>query len=106
MTRTYPSYASWAQTQIGRGKLSDFPNPDEKPPEPSQEPKFEVYALGLCYASVCAPKDMPREEVEMRTQWAAPTGIGEGWKVADEPFSGGEANPHDRSCGRHWLLVC
>lgn len=67
--------------------------------------RVNVYSVGMCYASVCAPQDMERDEVERQTNQAHPTGVGP-WHIADEPFHTGEANPHDAGCGNHWLLVC
>jgi len=69
--------------------------------------KANVYSYGLCFASVCAPLDMPEEEVVRQVNLSHPTGLDHGWKKADEPFRTGEPNPFDAGdCGWHWLLVC
>lgn len=67
-----------------------------------------VYAVGLVYASACVPADMPREEVEKQVNLQHPTGVTP-WKIADEPFRSGEANPHpcqDKADHLHYLLSC
>lgn len=68
---------------------------------------FTPYAVGLCYASVCT--DLTDDEATAKLNLTRPTGIEFGWKIADEPFSGGEPNPtpcpDDPSC-RHILFVC
>lgn len=69
-----------------------------------------VYNYGLVCASVCAPKDMPVEEVEHEATAQHPTGLAHGWKKSDDDtFSGGEPNPcecNSDSERRHWLLNC
>ncbi len=74
----------------------------------TEQRTVNVYRNGIVHCSVCAPKDMEREEVERLTNFANPSGTSLGWKVSDEPtFSGGEPNPYDaQDCGRHWLMVC
>lgn len=70
---------------------------------------IDVYAIGLCNASVCAPKDAPLKNVEGAANRASPTGLDHGWEKADGPFKTGEPNPcpcnHDPD-RLHWLLVC
>jgi hypothetical protein len=69
---------------------------------------IELYSVGLCYASACAPGDAGRDDVEMAANRIAPTGIAP-WRVADEPFQDGAANPHaceDDETRKHWLLWC
>jgi hypothetical protein len=66
-----------------------------------------IYSNGVVHCSVCAPADMSREEVERAVNAQNPTGLDTGWKVSDEPFRTGEANPHlAGDCGQHWLMVC
>jgi hypothetical protein len=69
-----------------------------------------VYRFGLCHCSVCAPKNMLREQVETETDLAHPTGLDHGWKISgDETFKGGETNPCrcDQDGERlHYLMVC
>lgn len=69
-----------------------------------------VYTFGIVHCSVCAPKDMPREQVETETNLAHPTGLDHGWKIApDKTFKDGEPNPcpcNDTNDCQHWLMVC
>lgn len=69
-----------------------------------------VYTFGLVHCSVCAPKDMRREQVERETDLAHPTGLDHGWKISHEPtFKGGEPNPcqcNDASDRLHYLMDC
>ncbi|TAK59474.1 hypothetical protein [Methylobacter sp.] len=70
--------------------------------------RFVVYAKGLCFMSVCTDIKL-QEDVESLANMKNPTGIQHRWKVHDEAFKTGEANPHtceqDRT-RRHWLLSC
>jgi hypothetical protein len=66
----------------------------------------EIYTMGLCHASLCAPVEMSREDV---LRHAGPSGTSGGWVISDEPFADGAPNPSpcEREPGRqHWLLVC
>lgn len=68
----------------------------------------EIYSQGLCHASVCVPKDMPREEI---LRHVPPSGTQHGWRIAEAPnFKGGEPNPcpcNDHPDSRlHYLLEC
>lgn len=68
-----------------------------------------VYRFGLCYCSVCVPKDMTIAEVEAGADRAHPTGLDHGWKKADKDFRTGETNPCDCNHGSgrlHYLLEC
>jgi hypothetical protein len=69
-----------------------------------------TYRVGLCMASVCAPKSMPIEEVEAQVNADNPTGLDFPWRLCDDAtFSGGQPNPCpcDQSPNRiHWLLNC
>lgn len=71
--------------------------------------EVEVYKVGLCYLSACAPKALDKPDVEMAVNDQSPTGLDHGWSVSDEPFSGGQTNPcecnHD-AARQHWLLSC
>jgi hypothetical protein len=66
------------------------------------------YAVGICRASVCAPKDTPIEEVEREVNGSHPTGIASPWRKSDDDaFSGGEPNPCPCNSDPerlHWLL--
>jgi hypothetical protein len=71
----------------------------------------ELYAVGLCFSSVCASRDLRIAEIEKIANARYPTGIESRWQFAeDEPtFSGGQPNPCpcDRHADRlHWLLSC
>ena len=71
---------------------------------------IEVYAVGLCCASVCAPASLPRGDVETMVNIMEPTGIGSGWQISEHAtFKGGEPNPcpcqHNPE-RQHWLLNC
>lgn len=66
-----------------------------------------VYSIGVCAMSVCAPTDMAREQVEREANEAHPTGLDHPWRIADGCFQTGEPNPYPvEGCGVHWLLVC
>jgi hypothetical protein len=72
--------------------------------------RVSVYTFGLCYASACAEKDVPRDEVEAAVNGQCPTGISSRWAISSEPtFKDGQPNPcqceqdHNR---QHWLLSC
>ena len=69
-----------------------------------------AYRVGLCMASVCAPKRMPIEEVEAHVNADHPTGISSSWRLDDaESFRNGSPNPCpcEQDSGRvHWLLSC
>jgi hypothetical protein len=68
--------------------------------------KITVYKEGLCTASVCAPAEMTKEEVEAEMPG---TGIRSQWVVADRPFATGETNPcpcNNDPDYRHWLMEC
>jgi hypothetical protein len=72
----------------------------------------EIYSMGPLCCSVCAPADMPREEVERAVNQQHPAGTEHCWRVADDKtFSdgttknGGIVDCH-RGHTRHWLLDC
>ena len=72
--------------------------------------KFRIYASGCVCTSVCASKEMSREEVERRVNEETPTGLEHGWHISeDTTFKGGEPMPcqceDDETC-QHWLLNC
>jgi hypothetical protein len=72
--------------------------------------EVEVYSLGICAASVCAPKAMTCDEVIARVNVCCPTGISSDWQKSSDPtFKGGESHPctcESDSTRQHWLLVC
>lgn len=56
--------------------------------------QVQIYSDGLVYCSVCAPKDMPIEEVTTEVNRQQPTGIASQWRLSeDKTFRGGEPNP-------------
>jgi hypothetical protein len=69
---------------------------------------FDIYSWGLCYASVCS--SLPIEEITERVNRELPTGIKNKWKLHDEPFKTGEANPHPCEANpethKHYLFSC
>lgn len=70
--------------------------------------EFFVYSTGLCYSSVCT--SLSDEEAIERLNEAWPTGIPSQWRIADEPFRTGEANPcpceQKPETHRHILFNC
>lgn len=70
---------------------------------------FDVYAIGLCAASVCS--SLPPEEIVTRINNEYPTGIDSKWAMSDDPtFRGGEPNPCPCDSGpethKHYLMEC
>lgn len=75
-----------------------------------EQPRVAPYKIGICFASVCAAKDVSVEEIEREVNLAHPTGLDHGWKFSREDhFTLGETNPcrcntdPDRL---HFLLDC
>lgn len=72
----------------------------------------EIYSMGLLCCSVCAPAEMPREEVEKHVNEQSPAGTTHGWRISeDEAFSDGTTENGGivdcyRGRTRHWLLEC
>jgi hypothetical protein len=71
----------------------------------------EFYAEGLMAASVCAPRDMPRDEVVRLANLKYPAGTDLGWAIsADATFRTGEPNPSpcdgNPETRLHYLLNC
>lgn len=71
---------------------------------------FEVYALGVCCASVCS--NLPVPEMTKRLNAQHPTGLDHGWGfAADSPtFASGGPNPGKCERGTpgcsHYLFCC
>jgi len=73
-----------------------------------------IYGLGVCYASVCAPDSMEPDEVERAVNEEIDRLTGDTselrWGISDDQhFATGETNPC--ACGtdphrKHWLLSC
>jgi hypothetical protein len=76
---------------------------------PCREPvRFEAYAVGPCYMSVCTNLEV--RELETRANLEYPTGISSRWQVSkDATFRNGQPNPCpcERGGGcMHYLLDC
>lgn len=69
-----------------------------------------AYNVGICFASVCAPRDAAIEDIEAEVDRTHPTGLDHGWRLSREThFKGGETNPctcNDDPSRQHWLLDC
>lgn len=73
--------------------------------------KIQIYAYGLVYCSVCAPKTMSREDIEEEVNASSPTGISSSWKISKDEFFKGDTRKNGCDCEdddsrRHWLMVC
>lgn len=70
--------------------------------------EFVVYSHGLIYASVCT--SLSAEEATTRINELYTAGTTNGWKLADESFRTGEANPHPchdhPDTHKHYLFNC
>jgi hypothetical protein len=74
---------------------------------------IDIYCRGSVYCSVCAPKDMPIEEVVAQTNSLNPTGLPRQWRhSADTHFSRkktGSPTPcecDDNPDRIHYLMEC
>lgn len=77
---------------------------------------IDIYTWGLCYASVCVPRDMPRDEIERLTNLKNPTGISSPWVISTDTHfrrdKDGDVKPNPCPCSRnaeshlHYLLIC
>ena len=70
--------------------------------------EVHVYVSGLCFCSVCAPKDMHIEDVEAATNHQNPSGVTP-WRKSPDDFKDGEPNPgpcEDDGSRVHYLMVC
>lgn len=72
---------------------------------------IDIYSLGICHASVCAPREVTEAEVTAALNESRPTGISSDWEPSPDPaFESGEPNPcpcNDEPTTRlHWLMVC
>ena len=71
--------------------------------------QVKIYSSGLVACSVCAPKAMPRKEIEFQVNQQSPTGISSQWEVSSEAFRTGQSNPtvcEKDDCRLHYLLHC
>lgn len=71
---------------------------------------IELIGAGIVSASVCAPEDMPPEQVTEELNRLYPTGISSRWRLDSAPaFKGGEPNPgpcEQRKQRTHYLFHC
>lgn len=72
--------------------------------------EIEIYEVGICYMSVCAPADWDEKDVENYANILSPSGVSHRWTKADEPFADGAPNPcwcddSDKK-RKHYLLSC
>lgn len=69
-----------------------------------------VYTSGLICCSVCAPSDMPLEDVITAVNLQNPTGLSHGWTLDEKgEFAGGQPNPtqcNSDPSRMHYLLSC
>lgn len=75
------------------------------------EAKIDIYSMGPCAMSVCAPQGMTGAEVAAAANEKSPTGIQSQWAPSEDPtFQHGETNPcacNGEPLSRlHWLLSC
>lgn len=72
------------------------------------EKQLTIYSKGLCCRSVCTNMtDLSEIEAEVNRQ--SSTGIPSKWKLAEEPFRDGSANPcpcEQNEGFQHLLMVC
>lgn len=73
--------------------------------------EVEVYApFGIVHCSVCVPKDMSKEDIELEVNRINPTGISSEWKISDNThFNTGETNPcicNQNPEKMHYLMNC
>lgn len=72
--------------------------------------QIEVYAVGLCYMSVCVLKGIPIESIEAVANAEHPVGPEYRWRHSKAKFNSGESNPCP--CNEfpeqrlHYLLEC
>lgn len=72
--------------------------------------EFKIYSKGPVSMSVCASKELSKEEVEKRANEENPTGIESNWKTSENKFESGEDNPclcnTSPKTHLHYLLNC
>lgn len=72
--------------------------------------KIHVYSIGLCAASVCAPKEMPLDQITKQLNELHPTGMDNDWEKDPAPqFRQGGTNPCvcEKDPERmHYLFTC
>lgn len=73
---------------------------------------IQVYSNGLCYCSVCVPKDMPRKIIATLANVVNPTGLEKSkWTISRKKTFRDKVNPNPCVCNQskdrlHYLLVC
>lgn len=72
--------------------------------------EVHIYSWGLVSCSVCAPKDMPIEEVTSQVNIELPTGISSQWSNSEDThFAQGQTNPcvcESNPDRLHYLFTC
>lgn len=71
--------------------------------------KIDIYSKGIVACSVCVPKDMKPEEIELAVNLENPTGIESRWTISKDKFRDGGENPHECENDKnrkHYLLNC
>lgn len=73
--------------------------------------EVDVYAIGMCYMSVCAPIEFDIDAIELIVNMRHPTGIERKWTMsADSTFITGQPNPcpcdGNPLTKKHYLLDC
>lgn len=71
--------------------------------------EVDIYSVGICYMSLCAPNGMTPQEIERQANEKHPSGVTHPWTIANEDFKDGAKNPHlcEQDKGRlHYLLMC
>jgi len=70
--------------------------------------EFDVYSIGVCYASVCTT--LSDDVATERLNAEYPTGIRTDWRISPDAFADGSANPHPcekwPTTHRHILFQC
>jgi hypothetical protein len=71
---------------------------------------MEIYAVGLCCLSVCAPSSVPLSEITAFVNRERPTGIESLWQPSTDPtFKTGHPNPclcNTKPDHHHYLFNC
>lgn len=71
--------------------------------------KLKIYSNGIVHCSVCAAKELTREELVRLVNQLNPTGVSSAWEISSRPFASGAPNPspcNDSPDRLHWLMDC
>ena len=71
--------------------------------------KINIYAVGICYASVCAHESVSIEKIGEALNAQYPTGAESRWIHCAEKFKDGSDNPHNCEKSedyKHYLFNC